>query len=102
MVTIVVTDKDEKRRNPEYSLQRVRELAAAGHVRYLSTTVERDVENLEFVPNDVHRCLAGLEERHFHQSIRYTGKRYWLDVYRISCQGQAIYSDSLYKTEARS
>jgi hypothetical protein len=92
----MVTDKDEMRNTPEYSIQRIRELAASGHVRYMSTTVERDVQNLEYIPDDVHECLARLDKSHYYNSIRYAGRKYWLDVYHITCQGQTAFQDNLY------
>lgn len=92
----MVTCKDDTRDYPNYSIQRIRELAASGHVRYMSTRVEQDIENLEFNPDDVHQCVANIEESHFQNSIRYAGRNYWLDVYHITCQGRTAYQDELY------
>lgn len=71
-------------------------MAAQGNVRYLSSRVTVDVENLEFTPDDVHECLRTLEERHFRGSVRYEGSRGWLDEYLITCKGQHEISDNLY------
>lgn len=93
----MVTIKDEERRDrPEYSLQRIREIAAQGKVQYLSSRVTMDVENLEFTPDDVHECLRALEAKHFRGSVRYEGSRAWLDEYLICCKGQRDSSDNLY------
>lgn len=93
----MVTQKEEERRDrPEYSLHRVREMAAQGNVRYLSSRVTTDVENLEFTPDNVHECLRALEERHFRGSVRYEGTRAWLDEYLITCKGQRDIGDNLY------
>jgi motility quorum-sensing regulator / GCU-specific mRNA interferase toxin len=95
-VTIMVIGGDETRNDPEYSIARLRELAEDGCVRYLSTRVEQDIENLDFLPEDVHRCLARLENRHYQHSIKYAGRNYWLDIYYITCQGQTDDQDNLY------
>lgn len=93
----MVTEKDEERRDrAEYSLKRIREMAAQGNVRYLSSRVTMDVENLEFTPDNVHECLRALEEKHFRGSVRYEGSRVWLDEYLITCKGQRDISDNLY------
>lgn len=92
----MVIGKDETRNDREYSLDRIRELAKSGCVRYLSTRVQQDIENLEFSPNDVHQCLERLEDRHYQKSIKYVDRKHWLDIYHITCQGQTDNQDNLY------
>lgn len=92
----MVTRNGERRNQPEYSLQRVRELARTGSVDYGSRRVVRHVENLGYAPEDVCRCLAGLEAGHYRESIRYRENGPWLDVYLITCTGPAGHADSLY------
>jgi motility quorum-sensing regulator / GCU-specific mRNA interferase toxin len=79
----------ERRDNPEYSLLRVRELAAQGHVRYLSGRVQRDVENLSYAPEDVHKCLQTLNNCHFHHAERYAQGKPWFDVYLLPYASEA-------------
>lgn len=86
----------ERRTTAEYSVTRVRDLAAQGCVRYLSRTVQRDVENLSYAPEDVHGCLQTLTECHFHHAERYPGKPVWFDVYLIKYPGPAGAIDELY------
>lgn len=93
----MVTGKEEERRDkPAYSLQRIRDLATQGKVRYLSARVTMDVENLEFAPENVHCCLRALEAKHFRGSVRYEGSKFWLDEYLITCTGQRDIPDNLY------
>lgn len=86
----------ERRDSPEYSLTRVHELAAQGHVRYLSGRVQRDVENLSYAPKDVHKCLQTLNNCHFHHAERYPQEKAWLDVYLVAYPGPADVLDELY------
>lgn len=78
----MVNSEAETRAHPTYDLDRVRELADAGRVRYASSRTENDIENLGYSPELVQRCLSTLEATHFQKSIRYEGKNFWLDVYR--------------------
>lgn len=91
----MVTDT-ERRDRPEYSLARIRELAATGCVRYLNRSVQRDVENLSYAPEDVHKCLQTLNNCHFHHAERYPPGKVWLDVYLVSCRGPVAVLDELY------
>lgn len=79
----MVTQDKESRDRPEYSLERIRALAAQGCVQYAGTRVEGDVMNLGYAPEDVHQCLQVLDGCHFHEAVRYPTTRHWLDVYRI-------------------
>ena len=55
-----------------------------------------DVENLDFAPEDVHRCLQALEDTNFRGSVRYKGSKFLLDEYLVACTGQREISDNLY------
>ena len=82
----MVSSKD-RRNDPKYSLERVRELAARGAVRYVSRTVQHNVEDLEYAPEEVHLCLQTLDRCHFRHAERYSETGAWLDVYQISYRG---------------
>jgi hypothetical protein len=71
----------ERRPTAEYSLARVHELAAAGCIRYLCRAVQRDVGNLSYAPQDVHKVLQTLNASHFHHAERYSTGAGWFDVY---------------------
>lgn len=86
----------ERRDSPEYSLTRVHELAAQGHVRYLGRRVQRDVANLSYAPEDVHKSLQTLNNCHFHHAERYTREKPWFDVYLLPYAGPAGVLDELY------
>ena len=92
----MVSDNTERRDRPEYSLSRVRELAEWGSVDYATSAVQRDVENLAYAPEDVHRCLQTLEESQFCHAERYHDSRVWLDVYRIRYPAPTGDVDPLY------
>lgn len=77
-------------------MDRIKELARGGRVRYASRTVQRDVENLEYAPEDVHQCLEALDSRLFSHAERYSEKEPWLDVYHISFRGPTGHLDPLY------
>ena len=94
-VTIMVSDKEERRGKKEYSLDRIKELAEWGNVMYLSSRVTRHVENLGYSPDDVHKCLSCLEEENYDKSIRYDGGP-WLDIYLISYTGSTGHTENLY------
>ncbi|WP_043739202.1 type II toxin-antitoxin system MqsR family toxin [Thioalkalivibrio nitratireducens] len=85
-----------RRDAPSYALSRVIELANAGRIQYQSKTVQRDVENLGYRPEDVHRCLASLNECHFHRSEQYEASGPWFDVYHVRYAGPADAVDELY------
>jgi len=93
----MVADNDEQKRSrAEYSLNRVRELASNGAVRYGSNRVFLDTENLEYAPSDVHQCLACLEQRNYRGSVRYAGQRFWWDEYLITYVSPSGHQDDLY------
>lgn len=92
----MVTRNTERRARPEYSLDRIRTLAAAGRVRYVSRRVTRDVENLGYAPDDVHHCLQTLGTHHFRHAERYAETGPWLDVYHLEYRGPSGTSDPLY------
>src|SRR5690606_30945327 len=91
----MVNDGTQKKQRPEYSLNRVRELARSQQVAYVGNT-ERDVANLSYSLSDVCDCLMSLAEDHFSQAIKYPDKPKWYDVYlvRYGAYGHCI--DDLY------
>jgi len=91
----MVSSKEERRDKKEYSLDRIRELSERGDVMYLSSRVTRDVENLNYSPDDVHQCLSCLEEENYRGTVRYDSKP-WLDEYLISYTGPTGHTDNLY------
>jgi len=91
-----MVNETERRPTSEYALTRIRELAAGGCVRYLSRSVQRDVENLSYAPEDVHKCLQTLNDCHFHHAERYPPARLWFDVYLVPFAGPAGMLDELY------
>jgi motility quorum-sensing regulator/GCU-specific mRNA interferase toxin len=86
----------EHRDTPEYSLERVRTLAKDGSVYFGSRKVQRDIANLSYAPEDVHKCLQTLNECHFHRAERYAARGPWFDVYLISYAGPSGAIDDLY------
>ena len=91
----MVSVKEERRSNKEYSLNRIRELAEQGQVDYMFRRVTRHVENLGYSPDDVHKCLSCLGEENYRGTVRYDGKL-WLDEYLISYIGPTGHTDELY------
>lgn len=77
----MVSDKRERRDYPAYNLARVKELAERERVNYRSWRVEADVNNLGYSLGEVCRCVAWLEQEHFHHSERPVRERRWQDVY---------------------
>ncbi|MBK5963166.1 hypothetical protein CCR95_03435 [Thiocystis minor] len=97
MVTKNDQDPTPERRNEaEYSLSRVRELAKLGCVSYGSKNVQRDIENLPYVLEDVQKCLQLLRDCHFHHTERYAPGEPWLDVYHVAYPGPTGVVDELY------
>lgn len=93
----MVTPKStNKRTNPEYSLTRIKELAAKSKVIYGSRDVQRDIANLSYSLSDVCDCLCTLEDRHYIESIRYEKASVWLDVYLCAWQLPDQQRDPLY------
>ena len=92
----MVTPKSIRRNNPEYSLQRIKELASKGKVHYGSKDVQRDITNLSYALSDVCDCLNSLEPDHYVESILYENVPSWLDVYLCSWQKEGGSVDPLY------
>ncbi|MGB0721758.1 MAG: type II toxin-antitoxin system MqsR family toxin [Gammaproteobacteria bacterium] len=92
----MVTPDSEKRETPEYSLERVRDLAERGSVQFAGSRVFRDVENLGYAPENVHDCLRKLDKQHFRHSIWYSKTKSWNDVYRLSFMAPSGDVDHLY------
>ena len=93
---MVTPDITNKRSKPEYSLTRIRELAAKSKVIYGSGDVQRDISNLSYSLSDVCDCLCALEEGHYVESILYEKAAGWLDVYRRTWQLAGQQRDPLY------
>ncbi len=91
----MVSNKEERKDKREYSLNRIKELAARGSVMHLSTRVTKHIENLGYSPDDVNECLMALQDDNYRGTIRYQG-RIWLDEYLISWNGPTGFTDDLY------
>jgi hypothetical protein len=91
----MVTSFTEARDYPRYDLRQVHALAALQQVVYANRSVERDVANLGYAPEDVCLCLGALKSSDFRHSGRYEGPL-WYDVYRIRFTSPAGYVDDLY------
>lgn len=93
MVTRNVTQRDYA----AYALERIVALATAGQVRYASSAVFRDSENLGYAPDDVHACVAALETCHFSHSEAYENASDWHDVFKLArYPSPAGHHDDLY------
>ena len=92
----MVTNSPERKNDADYSLHRVRELAARESVNYAGTRVQWDVDNLGLSFEDVCRCLGSLDARDFSHSERYSTKGAWHDVYRKSWASRPGPPDDLY------
>jgi len=90
--------EEEYRDYPQYALDSVRELAAAGAVMYGFSKVESNVASLGYDLNDVCTCLGLLESKHYQKSVRYNKRGPWLDVYliQVKFKGAAEFNDDLY------
>lgn len=77
----------ERRKTPDYSLERIRELASRGQIDLASRRVLTDTENYGYGPEELGRCLSALTKEDFRYAERYTPRGPWLDVYR--CQWPA-------------
>jgi len=86
----------ERRKRPEYSLERVHELARRGEVDFVGPRVMQDVENLGYAHEDVCRCLACLDECHYRGTVRYENHPVWMDEYLISFASPTGHIDNLY------
>lgn len=86
----------DRRDEPVYDLDRVRELAGNRRVIYASRRVENDAENLDYGPDAVADCVASLQPEEFDESLRYANEKFWQDIYkcrRVSPKGD---TDDLY------
>jgi hypothetical protein len=92
----MVTHGPEQRAYPCYSLDRIRELATDGCVRYAGTRVSIDVDNLGLLLDDVCACLASLDASCFHGSERYVEEGPWHDIYRCTWGPVGRRPDNLY------
>jgi hypothetical protein len=96
-ITIMVTQNStSKRQHPEFSLNRIKELATKGKVNYGSRDVHRDVVNLSYSFTDVCNCLCELDESNYIESICYEKYSGWFDVYHSAWQLAEQPSDPLY------
>lgn len=80
----MVTSSPERKAHAEYSLSRVRALAAREAVRYVGTRVQLDVDALGYGLADVCACLMSLREADFAHSERYAIGGKWHDVFRVA------------------
>lgn len=92
----MVTDETERDSTPHYSLDRIRELAAGGHVSYGSSRVWVKIECLGYSPEDVYGCLANLNADDYSESIKYPNQPFWLDVYHCCFISSNGGKDELY------
>ncbi len=92
----MVSSKPERKTRPEYSLDRIRELARSAQVAYGSRRVEMDCQNLGYGPEDICECIASLEAQDFRGAVRYEHRPFWMDEYRIRWRSAAGASDTLY------
>lgn len=95
----MVTPDKERRDRAEWSLQRIHELAANGHIAYGSITVETNIAALDYTREDVCHCLGRLTKDDFDHAERYLSERGtspWFDVYFPRCQGPTDHIDPLY------
>ena len=76
--------RPEKRREPEYPLSKIRELAGELKVSFQSRKVTNDVDGLGYTQDIVCDCLGNLKDADFHESIRYAGDPRWHDVYKCA------------------
>ena len=90
----------DRRKRPDYSLDRIRELAKSGKVDYATARVARDIANLGYPKEVVCDCLSKLSTEHFHESILYENQRTWLDVYKCGYVPPAEVSEYLEQTES--
>lgn len=73
----------QKRDSAEYSLTRIIELAGLSSVRYASTKVQNDTENMGYGIEEVCNCISNLTDEHFSNAEKYPDRRQWFDVYKI-------------------
>lgn len=92
----MVSPEFEVRGAPEYSLDRIRQLAESGAVAFSSTRVELDVQNLGYSPDEVNACIASLEPEDFRQCVKYANRRFWMDEYRLRWRSVSGALDPLY------
>lgn len=92
----MVNQGDERRNRPEYSLDRIRQLAKSGKVVFGSRRVELDCDNLGYSPEEIYECVASLEPDDFRQSVKYPNRRFWMDEYRLRWRSNSGHIDPLY------
>jgi len=92
----MVTQGDERRDSPKYSLNRIRQLAQSGQVVFGSRRVELDCHNLGYSPEEIHECIASLQPDDLRQSVRYSNRRFWMDEYRLRWRSNSGHLDPLY------
>ncbi|WP_111747854.1 type II toxin-antitoxin system MqsR family toxin [Salinisphaera orenii] len=92
----MVSNDEQRREYPSYSLDEVQRLAARGRVNFATRKVDCDVQDLDYTLDEVCRCLTALNPGHFKESILYPDTAKWVDVYRINHDGPSQDSDRLY------
>lgn len=92
----MVIQTTERRDFAAYDLQRVRELAASGRVRFAGRAALRDSENLGYAPDDVWQCLCALTPDLFKHSECYPPASKWHDVYGMRWRSPGGAVDDLY------
>lgn len=92
----MVSSEGKRRLEVEYSLQRVRELAARGNVVFASSTVKRDAANLGYSHDDVCACLQCLTPTNYDHSEQYSDRGPWHDIYLLPYRSAEGYIDPLY------
>ena len=94
---MVTQEPIERKDVSDYRLERVQEMALSGSIIYSSERVEKDVDNLGYSFSDVQKCLLGLKEAHYHESVKYDDKTGWFDVYKITWPApDPTFQDELY------
>ena len=98
----MVSQPADRRAEPVYDLDRVRELAGKGRVifagkkRDAGTKVEQNAEDLGYSPDDVFACIASLQPEEFDESLLYPGEKFWQDVYKCRRTAPGGEVDELY------
>ncbi len=87
--------KHERRSSPEYSLARVRELAASQCVN-LTLRSTADSQDLSYSFEEVCECLSELQPQDFDHSVAYESNHFWLDVYKMRNKTSRSRIDDLY------
>jgi len=93
---MVTEDIEERKDEPSYDLDQIKDLARAQDVHYAGTQVDEDTAQIGFELKDVCACLCRLTRAHFKESIRYAGMASWNDVYLIADAGSGTVLYKLY------